>query len=60
MFRVGGLDKSPVFVLRHHDEGRLDFDIIVSLRKEEEMKILITGGCGFIGGHLCELLVKNF
>ena len=23
------------------------------------MKILITGGCGFIGGHLCELLVKK-
>lgn len=23
------------------------------------MKVLITGGCGFIGGHLCELLVSN-
>ena len=23
------------------------------------MKVLVTGGCGFIGGHLCELLVKN-
>ena len=23
------------------------------------MKILVTGGCGFIGGHLCELLVKK-
>ena len=23
------------------------------------MKVLITGGCGFIGGHLCELLVKK-
>lgn len=23
------------------------------------MKILATGGCGFIGGHLCELLVKK-
>lgn len=23
------------------------------------MKIVVTGGCGFIGGHLCELLVKK-
>ncbi len=23
------------------------------------MKILVTGGCGFIGGHLCELLVRK-
>ena len=23
------------------------------------MNVLITGGCGFIGGHLCELLVKK-
>ena len=23
------------------------------------MKVLITGGCGFIGGHLCELLVSK-
>ena len=23
------------------------------------MKILVTGGCGFIGGHLCEYLVKK-
>lgn len=23
------------------------------------MRILVTGGCGFIGGHLCELLVKK-
>ena len=23
------------------------------------MKVLITGGCGFIGGHLCELLVEK-
>lgn len=23
------------------------------------MKIFVTGGCGFIGGHLCELLVKK-
>lgn len=23
------------------------------------MKILVTGGCGFVGGHLCELLVKK-
>ena len=23
------------------------------------MKVLITGGCGFIGGHLSELLVKK-
>lgn len=23
------------------------------------MKILVTGGCGFVGGHLCELLVAK-
>lgn len=23
------------------------------------MKVLITGGCGFIGSHLCDLLLKN-
>lgn len=23
------------------------------------MRILVTGGCGFIGGHLCELLVQK-
>ena len=23
------------------------------------MNVLVTGGCGFIGGHLCELLVKK-
>jgi hypothetical protein len=27
--------------------------------KSEIMKILVTGGCGFIGSHLCDRLINE-